>query len=220
MTHRNPKLRESTRGRVFEIVAILFTAAGKFVLGDLLGQNLFYVVFACAFWIAYVMLRHRGDATVLARWGFNRHGISSGVRMVAPAFVLIVGFIVFGLATGRSVVTWNTAILMAVYPVWGTIQQFMLVALFADNLSALSRERVSERGAILLAAIVFALIHLPVLPLVGATFVLGLITTTVFFRTRSLWVPGVFHGWYATIFYAFVLGEDPLGTFISRAIGL
>ncbi len=221
MKSRNPKLREATRGRVFELAAITATAAGKFVIGDLLNLGLYYVVVVSVFWIGYVLLRHRWEPALLARWGFNRHGIGAGVRMIAPfALVTLGGFIIFGLATGRAETNWKTVVLLVTYPIWGLIQQFMLVALLADNVAALSREHVPEWAAVLLAGFLFALVHMPVLPLVVAAFFLGLVTTTVFFRTRSIWVPGFFHGWFATIFYVFVLGEDPLGSLLSVAFGL
>ena len=221
MNGRNPKLRETTRGRVFELVAIMATAVGKFALGGLLNLGLYYVVVACVFWTGYVLLRYRWDRAVLSRWGFNRHGVAAGARMIAPfALATLGGFIIFGLVTGRAETNWNTVVLLATYPIWGLVQQFMLVALLADNVAALSRERVPEWATVLLAACIFALVHLPVLPLVVATFFLGLITTTVFLKTRSIWVPGVFHGWFATVFYVFVLGEDPLGSLLPVAFQL
>ena len=210
--------RETTRGRIFELAAIIATAAGKFLLGDLLGLGLYYVVLACAFWIGYVLLRVRWERSVLLRWGFTRRRILTGLAIIGPvAAASLAAFVVFGLLTGRAVVNLNFLVLMALYPVWGTVQQFMVVALLADNVAALSRERVPEWAAILLAAVLFALVHVPVYPLVCATFALGFVTTATFFRTRNIWVPGVFHGWYATVYYHFVMGVDPLGCLLQGA---
>ncbi len=213
--------RESIRGRIFELVAIIVTAAGKFILGDLLGLGLYYVVLACAFWIGYVLLRVRWHRSVLVRWGFTRHGVFAGLKLVGPvAAVSLTSFVIYGLVTGGAVVNLEFVLLLLLYPIWGTIQQFMVVALLADNVAALSRERVPEWAAILLAAVLFAMVHLPEYPLVAATFVLGLVTTTTFFRTRSIWISGLFHGWYATVFYHFVMGENPLGILFRGAFAV
>lgn len=207
-------------GRAFELVAIVVTAAGKFLLGDLLDLGLYYISVACIFWIGYVSLRARHSRTVLARWGFTRHGLAAALRMLAPiAVVTLGGFVAYGLFAGTANLNWRTPVMLLAYPLWGIIQQFMVVALLADNVYALAGERMPRWSAILMAAVLFALVHMPVYPLVVATFFLGLITTTVFFRTRNLWLPGVYHGWYATVFYVFVMGEDPLGYLLSAAFG-
>ena len=41
-----------------------------------------------------------------------------------------------------------------------------------------------------------------------------------FFRTRNIWISGLFHGWYATVFYHFVMGEDPLGSLLRAAFAV
>jgi hypothetical protein len=37
----------------------------------------------------------------------------------------------------------------------------------------------------------------------------------VYFRTRNLWALGIFHGWFATGLYFFVLGRDPWTVVVS-----
>jgi membrane protease YdiL (CAAX protease family) len=222
MTAGSPgAIRESQRGRAFELSAAAVTAAGKFVLGDLLGLGLSFVIAACLFWFGYVIVSVGRDRSVLDRWGFTRRGTARAGREAAPfAALALAGFVVYGLVTGRALVNGRLLILLAAYPIWGTIQQFLVVAVVADNAVALSRGRVPEWVAVLLAALLFAAVHLPVYPLVIATFFLGIMTTVLFFRTRSMWVPGILHGWYASVFYHFVLGEDPLGSLLSGAFAL
>lgn len=215
-----PKLRESLRGRPAELVAVTATAAGKFVFGEWLALDLYYVVGAVLFWAGFVAVRHARNPSVLHRWGFTRNGFRRGMRMTAPYAAIGIGFcVVYGLISGGAVVNWNMAFLLLLYPVWGTIQQFLVVALLADNVVALSGERVSETSAVLSAAVLFAAIHVPETPLVFATFYLGIVTTSVFFRSRNIWAAGLFHGWYATLFYHLVMGEDPLGSILAAAFG-
>ena len=79
--------------------------------------------------------------------------------------------------------------------------------------------KVSPHVGALVGAVGFALVHVPVWPLVVATFALGLVTTQVYLRVGNLWVPGVFHGWFATLFYFLVLGEDPWAPLVQLAFG-
>ena len=69
--------------------------------------------------------------------------------------------------------------------------------------------RIPDSVVVLLTALVFAAVHIPSLPLIGVSFVMALITTTVYFRVRNLLALGLFHGWVATLVYFFVLGQDP-----------
>lgn len=215
-----PKLRESLRGRPAELAAVTITAAGKFVFGEWLELDFYYVIGAVVFWALFVVVRHARNPSVLTRWGFTRKGFRRGMLMTGPYAAIGIGFcVVWGIASGNAVVNWNMAVLLLLYPIWGTIQQFLVVALLADNVVALSDERMSETTAVLGAAILFAAIHVPETPLVFATFYLGIVTTSVFFRSRNLWAAGLFHGWFATLFYHLVMGEDPLGAILSAAFG-
>jgi membrane protease YdiL (CAAX protease family) len=106
------------------------------------------------------------------------------------------------------------------YPPWGVVQQFLVVALIAENLVAMGRGRIGEPLAVVLTACGFAAIHVHDYRLVGATFLLGLVTTSVYFRTKNVWVPGILHGWFATLVYYLVLGEDPWAELVLGGLRL
>lgn len=53
-----------------------------------------------------------------------------------------------------------------------------------------------------------AIAHYPFLLLIGATFLLALVYTTLYFRGRNLLALGIYHGWLATFFFYWVLGRD------------
>jgi len=98
--------------------------------------------------------------------------------------------------------------------VWGLVQQFLVVALLARNLGE------TRRGvAIAVAIILFAAVHLPSLPLAGLGMAIGVYCTVSFFRTPNLWLLGLFHGWFATLVYVFVLQKDPWADVITAALG-
>jgi hypothetical protein len=200
--------------------AVAVTAAGRFIFGEWLNLDFYYVIGACLLWAVYVGLRYNWNESVLRRWGFTRRGFRRGMLLTAPYAAIGIGFcVVYGIASKNAIVNWNLAILLLLYPIWGTIQQFLVVALLADNAVALSGEKVSETAAVLGAATLFAAIHVPETPLVFATFYLGIVTTSVFFRSRNIWAAGIFHGWFATLFYYLVMGEDPLGGILHAAFG-
>jgi uncharacterized protein len=217
---RVPKLRESLRGRATELVAAGLTAIGKFVLADWLKLDLEFTVGAIVFWVAYVVLRHKANPTVLKRWGFRRAGMEEASLLGAGAFIVGAGFcVVYAAAAGGAIVNGNLALIMLLYPAWGLIQQFLVVALLADNLMALTRERTPEFVIVMVTALVFSAIHFPETDLMIATFFLGAATTLIFFRTRNLWTIGVLHGWFASLFYFLVMGHDPLEPLLQAAFG-
>lgn len=217
---RSPKLRESLRGRATELTAAGVTAAGKFVLADWLGLDLAYTIGAIAFWVTYVVLRQKADPTILQRWGFRKAGVNEATLLAGIALAAGAGFcVVYAVLAGGAVVNGNLALILLLYPAWGLIQQFLLVALLADNLMALTRERTPEFVIVMFSALVFSAIHFPETDLMVATFFLGAATTLIFFRTRNLWAIGVLHGWFASLFYFLVMGHDPLAPLLEAAFG-
>lgn len=99
--------------------------------------------------------------------------------------------------------------LLALYPIWGLIQQFLVQSLFARNLQ---REFAVFRSPLRiapLAALVFSVVHWPDLRLCALTFVLGLVFTPIYLRWRNLWPLGMWHGWLGVFAYFWVLARDP-----------
>ncbi|TVQ36247.1 MAG: CPBP family intramembrane metalloprotease [Spirochaetaceae bacterium] len=213
-TQRGSERQHSGRG--FELIAVLATGAAKLVF----GLRPLFIVAVALFWIGYVLVRYRRDRSLLRRWGLTLAGGRPALHMIAPfaLFGCLVS-VVYGLAFGTAHLNRNLALLLVLYVPWGTIQQFVLAALFADNLVTLSAEKLSEATAVVICAILFSAVHLPQLPLVIVTFLMGLVTTSVFFRTRNILVPGVFHGWFATAFYFFVMGYDPWQPLVQAVLG-
>ncbi|NBC29513.1 MAG: CPBP family intramembrane metalloprotease [Spirochaetes bacterium] len=199
-------VRINLRGRGFEFAAVVVTAVGFLIF----GLSFIYIGAASLFWIAYVVFRYRWDSSVFVRWGFRRAGFMRAVKLSLPFTAVGFGFcLVYGVLSNGAVVNANLLLLLLLYPLWGSVQQFLVVALVGENMVAMSRGRISEGAAVLVAAVLFASIHAADYELVIATFFLGLVTTSVYFRTKNVWVPGIFHGWFATLFYYLVMGEDP-----------
>lgn len=210
-------LRESLRGRGFELGAVVVTAAGFVVF----GLSFLYIGVASVFWLSYVLARYRWDRDVFARWGFRRAGFRRAMRLTLPFAAVGLGFcLLYGLVSDAALWSRDLVMLLVMYPPWGVVQQFLVVALVAENLIAFGRGRIGEPAVVVITAALFAAIHIPEYPLVPATFFLGLVTTSVYFRTKNLWVPGLFHGWFATLFYFLVMGKNPWSELVVGGFGL
>lgn len=211
------RLRSSLRGRAFELAAVLGT-----VLGFLLfGLSFLYIGTASIFWVTYVAVRYRWDRDVFERWGFRREGLRRAAVLTLPFALIASAFcIVYAALWGEPVLNVHLPLLLLLYPPWGVVQQFLVLALGAENMVAVSRGRIGEPAAVLITAVGFAAIHAEDPRLVGATFFLGLVTTSVYFRTKNLWVPGILHGWFATLFYFLVMGEDPWAELVLAGLWL
>lgn len=76
------------------------------------------------------------------------------------------------------------------YVVWTLYQQFLLQDYFMPRLGRV----MSANNAVIAAAVLFALAHLPNLVLTAATLLWGVASCLLFRRYRSLWVLGVAQG--------------------------
>lgn len=194
-------------GPRWEIAFVLLTGVGHLLLAGWLQLQLAFVVGASLFWTGFVLVRAATDREVLVEWGFTTRNLGRSLRSVMPFTLLAVsGFAAYGALSGSMVLHWHVVWICLLYPLWGLVQQFLVVALVAGNVRRLTR--IPERGIVILTALVFAGVHVPSLPLVAAAFCLATITTTVYLRRRNLWALGLCHGWYATGLYYLVLGQD------------
>jgi hypothetical protein len=122
----------------------------------------------------------------------------------------------YGLLAGTLLFSWRLFLLLALYPPWGLVQQFLVVGLLAGNLR--KDGRLPDWVIILLISLLFAAIHLPSIPLVIVAGLMVAITMPVYFRTGNLYALGFFHGWIASLAYFFVLGSDPLADLLRGGI--
>ena len=194
--------------RTFEITAVVITALGKFIFYDLLHQQFVFIVLMFAFWGIYVLRRVRRHPEVLQAWGFRTDTFLSVLRQVTPfGLVAVLCCFVLGYARGTLNMHWHLIPILLLYPIFGTLQQFLLMALLAGNLQRLHRMR--DSVIILLTALLFGLLHYPYWWLVLGTFTLALLYTFLYLRNRNLYVLGLFHGWLGGIFYYTVVDKDP-----------
>ena len=116
-----------------------------------------------------------------------------------------------GIALSHSSLSfhWHMIPLLLFYPVWGLIQQFLVQALVAGNLSGTSGVVGAPWFVTIVCAGLFAVVHLPDLVLAICTFLLGLAFTPIYLKWRNLWPLGIYHGWLGVFVYFWVLNRDP-----------
>ena len=200
-------LRSGSTSRL-EVFAVVTTGLLYYVFKYLEAQSVF-IITAVGFWIVFIYCRASNDLTVMDEWGFRCKNLARcflmATLLAVPILVAMAGF-----AASRGKLTFpaHAWILLALYPIWGIIQQFLIQALVVRNV-ARSGLALSPAAIVLIGATLFSMAHLNNLPLLLATFGLGLVFVPLYLRYRNLWPLGLYHGWLGTLFYFWVLGCDP-----------
>ncbi len=201
--------------RLVEIALVLLTAIGKFIFMDYLNWRFIFVITASLFWICYIVYTYKTKKELFNHWGFRTDNFKSVLLRVLPfGVVSIATFIIIGTIQKTINFTWHIIPILIFYPVWGTVQQFLLIALTAGNLQDYRKLRINRVIIILISALLFALVHYPVVWLIIGTFILAIFYGWTYLKERNLYVLGLFHGWLGGLFYYTVLNTDPfLNTF-------
>lgn len=195
------------RRKWFEIYAVLITGALKYILMDWLELRVFYIVSACLFWMIYIMKRYRTDKQILQDWGFQKPGFKRTFAFGIPlAFLLIPGILIS--QTDTSALTWNLIPVLALYPLWGLIQQFVMIAIIAGNLGSISSLKLGKNQVIIIVSFLFALAHYPSWPLMVFTLAMEAVFIMAWLRWNNLWALGLLHGWLGGLFLYLVLERN------------
>lgn len=200
----------------FEIIAVAITGILKLLMVDVLHLKFWFILSATLFWILYIAWSLRKERGVLSRWGFSSVGFWATVKwLIVPAFLVVSGSAWYGWSHGHMILSWHIIPVLILYPLWGTLQQFLLISLFGGNLIAMHKPKLSNAIVIVLASILFSIIHYPSFPLMAATLLLALGYMWLFLRYHNIMALGIFHGWLAAFFYFFALGRDAWMEFLS-----
>lgn len=193
-----------------ELLAIVLTALGKFVFMDFLEWRLPFVATALSGWVIYILVQIKKNPELPKHWGFRTDNFKSVLKRVMPfailALLLSVGI---GYFRGTLNIHWHIIPILLIYPIWGTIQQFLIMALVAGNLQDLPNKPLGKAAIIVLSALLFGGIHYPHYWLILGTTMLALLYSSLYLKERNLYVLGLFHGWLGAVFYYTVLERDP-----------
>jgi uncharacterized protein len=197
------------RVRYLEIIAVLATAIGKVIFMDVLEWRFPFIIIAMISWLTYIIIRRRQPGT-LSHWGFRVDNFVEAIRVLLPfAITAVVAFFLIGYFQETINLTWHILPILILYPLWGTIQQFLVISLVAGNLSDMNAHRLSTVVIILLTAVLFGAVHYPFYWLMAGTFLLALFYAWVFLKVRNVFALGLFHGWLGGLFFYTVVNRDP-----------
>ncbi|MFI5143836.1 MAG: type II CAAX prenyl endopeptidase Rce1 family protein [Thermoanaerobaculales bacterium] len=157
-------------------------------------------------WLAYAAARVRADRGVLRAWGFGWDALrAAATPLVAVTAALTALALVYGVAVGHVPPPHGFWVVLALYPIWGVAQQFLLNPILARNFE----QFVPAGAALAAAALGYSLSHAPDWPMVALTLPAGVLWVWLYRRFPSLWAIGIAHGVIGTCAYYLVLGRDP-----------
>lgn len=191
-----------------ELTFILVIGALQPVIEMVWGSKLatYYNGIAIFIVIAYVCYRllHSGRK-LLPIWGLRfdncRRCLPPYIFFVALAAVLLY---VFGRAMG-NVLPPTFWYVLALYPLWGIAQQFVLQNFVAKNLTQMFPS-LPIRSFIV--AVLFASAHIPSLELFLMAFAAGFIFTILYHHYKNLFCLGIAHGIVGALGFHLVLGQN------------
>lgn len=187
-----------------EIYLIAIMVFLKFVMMDWLNMRVFYISAVCLIWVAYIYYRHTKDKTVLIKWGFRRQNFRKSSLVLLPFTVVsIAGSLVYGRFSGHHIQNWHILLILALYLVWGTFQQFIIVNLIVQNLT-----KPGPLFTVVIGSFLFCLVHSPDVLLMTYTFFMEALFIYVFLKFRNIWALGLVHGVVATFLLYFVQHRD------------
>lgn len=196
--------------RIIEIIAVVITGVGKFVFVDLIEQKLIFIIAAITFWVAYSIFRMRRTKGVLKYWGLSLENINPTLRIVGITGLIMASlFIAYGIIVNQTSWSINILWVLLTYPIWGLIQQFLVMSLFAGNLMDMQKIKINYYVILSLTCIMFSLVHYPSTMLMIATFFMAIFYSIIFLKYRNIIPLGIFHGIMGGLFYYFVLNRDP-----------
>lgn len=180
-----------------------------FLLATARGPNVIFTIGASLFWLTFIAVRVHRNRGVLMSWGFRVDNFREAASLPAALFVVAtLAFAAYAVAKHQFQFPPHTLLLFLIYPLWGVIQQFLVLGILVGNLEKVDALRRRPMVLVLIGTLVFGAIHLPDLVLTAGTAVLALAYVPLFLRHRNVLPLGVVHGWIAALFYLWVLGRD------------
>jgi len=196
--------------RLFEVLAAALTGVGKIVFINLIDFRLPFIIITCLGWLGYVVFRFRKNDGILKYWGLRWEGFSKSFWQLLPIVVgAVLIFLCFGYYFKTSVLDESVLFILLLYPIWGVLQQFLVLGIFARNLTDGWAGKLSLTLVVGLTAVLFSIIHYPSPLLIGPTFFLAIVYVTLYIRGYNIITLGIYHGWLAAFFFYSVLGRNP-----------
>lgn len=206
----DPQKLISDKQRKYEITAVLFMGIGKIVFMDVLQWRLPFIIISVVAWSAYIVYQSSRVRYILQYWGFRVDNFKPVMFRILPfGVVSVIVFFIVGVQRETINLNWHIIPILILYPVWGIIQQFLVIGLVAGNLQDLKENRPNQFVILLVTALLFGIVHYPYYWLMAGTFVLALLYGFIYLKERNVYVMGLFHGWLGGLFFYTVVDRDP-----------
>jgi hypothetical protein len=204
------------RIRLFEILMVILTGSGKIIFIDFLEVKLIYIITVIVFWFIYFFWRVSKNRSLIKYWGLSFSNSKETFKIIGIiGTIVIISFIIYGIYKNTIQLRWSILFTLLIYPLWGLVQQFLMMSLFAGNLKDLKSGNINNFVIIGLTSFLFSIIHFPSVPLIIATFLMAIFYSIIFLHKRNIIPLGIFHGVLGGLFYYFVLNRDPWLELIS-----
>lgn len=168
-----------------------------------------YITGICLFWLGYVLFQVRNNKDQLKLWGFSKYNFKSSLLFLSPFIaVSILGCIGYAGLKNNLNISWHILPILLLYPLWGIIQQFLMLGIISQNLSAILNLKLNRFVVIVIVSALFSMIHYPSTILMIFTFFMEVLFISVYFKWRNLWTIGIAHGWIATFLLFYVLDRN------------
>lgn len=198
---------------LLECIAVCFTGVGKVFFINILDYRLIFIIASCSFWFSYIFYRiyaERKKKSFNSTEHNDKKSFQQTFKELLPyAIGLVLCFVCYGNFTGKSVTDHSILFILILYPIWGILQQYLVLGIFGDNLKRLSNGKLSDTVVVMLTACLFAIVHYPHPALIASTFFLAIVYMSLYLRGHSILAMGVFHGWLAAFFFYYALGRNP-----------
>ena len=136
----------SDRVRVTELDAVAVTGVSIVIFMDVLNWRLPFIAITIALWVGYAIYRSIKVKGLAYHWGFRTDNLGSRAlqRVYAFALISIVLLCVVGYFLKTINLQWHMIFVLLLYPLWGIIQQFLLIGIVSGNLQDMKRMRLNK----------------------------------------------------------------------------
>ena len=143
----------------FELIAVLFTSILKFLLIDWLNARIIYIIGVSIFWIGYMLFRKR---THNENEIFKLHNFKHSFIILLP-IILLNGLACAFYAYNNNAfyISWHVLLVFLLYPLWGVIQQFIMLEAILINLIVFFNGKASNTILVFIVSTLFGIIHYP-----------------------------------------------------------
>lgn len=195
------------------IILVLTTAIFKWLLVDLWDLRIAFIPLVITAWTLFIWKFAKTDRNFFKNAGLGLLGFKA-TALLCLVFIIVSASLMFGYVKLQhyNIANPNMFIAMLLYPIWGIVQQFIVMNFVLNDLQ---KFKLNKFLIILVSALAFGLIHLPDVKLFAATFVAGLVFSAIYIKHQNLWPLGITHGLLASMLYYWVLNQDPIQQIIN-----